>query len=325
MHAAELARMGARIEAEGSTAVVRGQRYYQGAPVMATDLRASASLVLAGLAARGRTEISRVYHLDRGYERLEVKLRTARRPHRATAMTTPLTLALPKGRLLDPALALLAGMGVRGFEPDSRRLLLTDEAAGLRFILLKPADIPTYVEYGAADLGIVGKDILLEQQPDVYEPVDLGFGFCRLVVAEPRELWERDDPAKWSWVRVATKYPRLTEELLLGARHPGRDGEARRLHRAGAAGRPGRAHRGPRAVRRDAAGERPRGGGRDPDLDRAPHRQPGVAQDPARAGEPARRRDAGGRCRARRSRGYRRRRSRGEPPVSKIEPSEYKK
>jgi ATP phosphoribosyltransferase len=129
-------------------------------------------------------------------------------------VTTALTLALPKGRLLDPALVLLAGMGIRGVEPDSRRLLLTDEAAGLRFILLKPADIPTYVEYGAADLGIVGKDILLEQQPDVYEPVDLGFGFCRLVVAEPRELWERDDPARWSWVRVATKYPRLTEEYF---------------------------------------------------------------------------------------------------------------
>lgn len=122
-----------------------------------------------------------------------------------------LTLALPKGRLLDPTLTLLAGMGIRGFDPDSRRLLQVDDAAGLRFILLKPADVPTYVEHGAADLGIVGKDILLEQQPDVYEPVDLGFGFCRLVVAETRELWQRDDPAKWSWVRVATKYPRLTE------------------------------------------------------------------------------------------------------------------
>jgi UDP-N-acetylglucosamine 1-carboxyvinyltransferase len=76
MHAAELSRMGARIDAEGSIAMVRGVRYYQGAPVMATDLRASASLVLAGLAARGNTEISRVYHLDRGYERLEVKLRS---------------------------------------------------------------------------------------------------------------------------------------------------------------------------------------------------------------------------------------------------------
>ncbi len=125
-----------------------------------------------------------------------------------------LTLALPKGRLLDPALSLLAGMGIRGLDSDSRRLLVTDEKADLRFIFLKPADVPTYVEYGAADLGIVGKDILLEQQPDVYEPVDLGFGFCRLVVAEPRELWERDDPAKWSWVRVATKYPTLTERYF---------------------------------------------------------------------------------------------------------------
>ncbi|HYB43991.1 MAG TPA: UDP-N-acetylglucosamine 1-carboxyvinyltransferase, partial [Candidatus Methylomirabilis sp.] len=74
MHAAELCRMGARIETDGSTAVVRGVPGYQGAPVMATDLRASASLVLAGLAARGTTEVSRVYHLDRGYERLEAKL-----------------------------------------------------------------------------------------------------------------------------------------------------------------------------------------------------------------------------------------------------------
>jgi UDP-N-acetylglucosamine 1-carboxyvinyltransferase len=75
MHAAELNRMGARIETDGATAVVRGVTHYQGAPVMATDLRASASLVLAGLAARGTTEVSRVYHLDRGYEQLEVKLR----------------------------------------------------------------------------------------------------------------------------------------------------------------------------------------------------------------------------------------------------------
>ena len=74
MHAAELNRMGARIEIDGATALVRGVPHYQGAPVMATDLRASASLVLAGLAARGTTEVSRVYHLDRGYERLEAKL-----------------------------------------------------------------------------------------------------------------------------------------------------------------------------------------------------------------------------------------------------------
>ncbi|HVQ76343.1 MAG TPA: ATP phosphoribosyltransferase [Candidatus Binatia bacterium] len=126
-----------------------------------------------------------------------------------------LTLALPKGRLLDPALSLLAGIGIEGLGADvGRRLLLVDPDRELRFILLKPADIPTYVLYGAADLGIVGKDILAEQEPDVYEPLDLGFGFCRLVVAEPRELWERDDPSRWSWVRVATKYPVLTERYF---------------------------------------------------------------------------------------------------------------
>ncbi|OGL06211.1 MAG: UDP-N-acetylglucosamine 1-carboxyvinyltransferase [Candidatus Rokubacteria bacterium RIFCSPLOWO2_02_FULL_68_19] len=76
MHAAELNRMGARIEIDGAMALVQGVPHYQGAPVMATDLRASASLVLAGLAARGRTEVSRVYHLDRGYERLEAKLQS---------------------------------------------------------------------------------------------------------------------------------------------------------------------------------------------------------------------------------------------------------
>ena len=74
MHAAELVRLGARIETDGAIAVVRGVAAYQGAPVMASDLRASAALVLAGLAARGTTEVSRIYHLDRGYEHLEQKL-----------------------------------------------------------------------------------------------------------------------------------------------------------------------------------------------------------------------------------------------------------
>ena len=129
-------------------------------------------------------------------------------------MKSLLTLALPKGRLLDQALELLAGLGVNGVDAESRKLIFTDARRGLKLLFLKPADVPAYVTYGAADLGIVGKDILLEQVPDVYEPLDLGFGFCRLVVAEARELWERDDPAKWSWVRVATKYPRLTEQYF---------------------------------------------------------------------------------------------------------------
>src|SRR2546427_11334620 len=137
--------------------------------------------------------------------------RGAGRPDRAPRMKDVLTLALPRGRLLDPALALLRDLGVEGIGGDARRLIFPDPRRELRVLFLKPADVPAYVLYGAADLGIVGKDILLEQEPDVYEPLDLGFGFCRLVVAEPRELRERDDPTKWSWVRVATKYPRLTE------------------------------------------------------------------------------------------------------------------
>jgi ATP phosphoribosyltransferase len=129
-------------------------------------------------------------------------------------MKTGLTLALPKGRLLDPAIELLRELGVSAIDPESRKLIFKDPGRGLEILLLKPADVPAYVTYGAADLGIVGRDIILEQEPDVYEPLDLCFGFCRLVVAEPRELWERDDPAKWSWVRVATKYPRLTEQYF---------------------------------------------------------------------------------------------------------------
>jgi ATP phosphoribosyltransferase len=129
-------------------------------------------------------------------------------------MKSGLTLALPKGRLLEPAIELLRGLGVSAVDPESRKLIFKDPGRGLEILLLKPADVPAYVTYGAADLGIVGRDILLEQEPDVYEPLDLGFGFCRLVVAEPRELWEHDDPAKWSWVRVATKYPRLTEQYF---------------------------------------------------------------------------------------------------------------
>src|SRR3989454_3790756 len=129
-------------------------------------------------------------------------------------MSERLPLPLPRGRLLDAALGLRRDIGVDGIAPDSRRLIFTDPQRGLRLLFLKPADIPAYVTYGAADLGIVGKDILLEQEPDVYEPLDLGFGSCRLVVAEPRGLWERDDPAKWSWVRVATKYPRMTQRYF---------------------------------------------------------------------------------------------------------------
>jgi ATP phosphoribosyltransferase len=81
----------------------------------------------------------------------------------------------------------------------------------VRFLLLRGADIPTYVEYGAADIGVVGKDILLEQQKDLYEPLDLKFGFCRLVVAQPRELRHACGVWSRSNIKVATTFPHLTE------------------------------------------------------------------------------------------------------------------
>ncbi len=122
-------------------------------------------------------------------------------------------IALPKGRLFPDALTLFAGMGVTGIETlvDSRRLTFEDPVRRFRFLALKAVDIPTYVEHGAADMGIVGKDLLLEQGRDVYEPLDLGFGACRLVVAEPAARRERRDPHAASSFRVATKYPHLAE------------------------------------------------------------------------------------------------------------------
>ncbi len=124
-----------------------------------------------------------------------------------------IAVALPTGRLFRDAVKLFADLGATGVEAlrESRRLTAEDPARGLRFLALKAVDIPIYVEHGAADMGIVGKDLLLEQGRDVYEPLDLGFGACRLVVAEPASLRSHDDPRAWSCLRVATKYPRLTE------------------------------------------------------------------------------------------------------------------
>jgi len=96
----------------------------------------------------------------------------------------------------------------------SRRLLWEEAKQGLRFMVIKPVDVPIYVEYGSADLGIVGRDILREEQRDVYEPVGLGFGRCRLVVAGPPEIKGENLHLRHS-LRVATKYPRLTREHFL--------------------------------------------------------------------------------------------------------------
>lgn len=125
-----------------------------------------------------------------------------------------LTIALSKGRLAELAAELLEGAGVDCTElkSNSRKLILTDEKNKIRFFLAKPADVPTYVEYGAADIGVVGRDTLLEEGRDLYEVLNLGFGKCRMCVAGPRELEGRMDDVTIS--RVATKYPEVARQYF---------------------------------------------------------------------------------------------------------------
>jgi ATP phosphoribosyltransferase len=121
----------------------------------------------------------------------------------------PLTMALPKGRVLRAVAPLLAqaGVDVEGLLADDRTLLRESPAAGIRFLLLKPDDVPTYVEYGAADLGVCGRDVLMERTADLYRPLDLRVGICRMVVAGVAGR-----PAPTGVPRVGTKYPRIAAE-----------------------------------------------------------------------------------------------------------------
>ena len=120
-------------------------------------------------------------------------------------MKRMINIALPKGRLGEKVYALLAQAGYPCPEllEDNRRLTFENEAAGVRYFWVKPSDVAVYVERGATDLGIAGKDILLEYQPDVYELLDLGMGKCRMCVAGPKDF--QDDHARI--LRVATKFP----------------------------------------------------------------------------------------------------------------------
>jgi ATP phosphoribosyltransferase len=124
-------------------------------------------------------------------------------------VTSSLTIALPKGRVLRAVAPLLAqaGADVGALLADDRTLVRESPAAGLRFLLLKPDDVPTYVEYGAADLGVCGRDVLLERLSDVYQPLDLEIGKCRMVVAG---VANRPPPV--GVPRVASKYPRIAAE-----------------------------------------------------------------------------------------------------------------
>lgn len=125
-----------------------------------------------------------------------------------------LVIALAKGRLLEKALGLLASAGIR-FSEDvaaSRKLIFDAEDGKHRVVLVKPADVPTYVEYGTADAGIAGLDVVLESRADLVQPIALNFGQCKLAIAAPAgvTLSAAENPT----VRVATKYPHLTMEYF---------------------------------------------------------------------------------------------------------------
>lgn len=121
-------------------------------------------------------------------------------------------VALPKGRVLGAAIELfgLAGHDLRAVQEETRRLV--HECGSIRVLVVRAGDVPTYVEYGAADIGVAGRDVLEEEERDLYEPLDLGIGPCRLVVAEP--ALRPVDLASHMHLRVATKYPTLTRRYL---------------------------------------------------------------------------------------------------------------
>ena len=131
-----------------------------------------------------------------------------------------LTFALGKGRLAKKTLELFEKIGITCDEirdPDTRKLIFVNEELGLRFFLAKGPDVPTYVEYGAADIGIVGKDTILEESRNIYEVLDLGFGKCKMCICGPEsaaELLQHHEQ-----IRVATKYPRIAKDYFYNKKH----------------------------------------------------------------------------------------------------------
>ncbi|KQM27602.1 MULTISPECIES: ATP phosphoribosyltransferase [unclassified Sphingomonas] len=131
-------------------------------------------------------------------------------------MTDPIIIAVPKGRILDEAMPLLARAGIvpeAAFrDPDSRALRFRTDRADIDLIRVRAFDVATFVAHGAAQLGIVGSDVLAEfDYSELYAPVDLKIGHCRISVAEPAGMAATDDPRGWSHVRIATKYPHTTQ------------------------------------------------------------------------------------------------------------------
>lgn len=131
-----------------------------------------------------------------------------------------LTFALGKGRLAKKTLELFEQIGITCEEmkdKDTRKLIFVNEELKLRFFLAKGPDVPTYVEYGAADIGIVGKDIILEEGRNIYEVLDLGFGKCRMCICGPEEA--RDLLQHHELIRVATKYPHIAKDYFYNKKH----------------------------------------------------------------------------------------------------------
>jgi ATP phosphoribosyltransferase len=128
----------------------------------------------------------------------------------------PITIALPRGRILDEALPLFrrAGLDLGAAEKAraGRRLVIPIDELGLRVLIVRDTDVPAYVEHGAADVGVAGRDVLEEQDRDLYEPLDLGIGRCRMVVAEPED--RPVDETAHMHLRYATKFPEITRRHL---------------------------------------------------------------------------------------------------------------
>ena len=125
-------------------------------------------------------------------------------------------LALPKGRILKEVLPVLKRAGIEPeaefADENSRALRFRTNDPQLEIIRVRSFDVATFVAFGAAHIGVAGNDVLLEfDYPEIYAPVDLNIGHCRLSVAEPKDLSETDDPSRWSHIRVATKYPNVTQ------------------------------------------------------------------------------------------------------------------
>ncbi len=131
-----------------------------------------------------------------------------------------MTFALGKGRLAKQTLEAFERIGItceEMKEKDTRKLIFVNEKLKLKFFLAKGPDVPTYVEYGAADLGVVGKDTVLEEGRNIYEVLDLGFGVCKMCVCGPKSAEEY--LKSHELIRVATKYPKIAKDYFFGKKH----------------------------------------------------------------------------------------------------------